>query len=224
MKYFIYSMFSILLCLSFTAQAEEDLNLRKNVVVIFDDSGSMSCITWNCPIDQAKSATSKLIAGLPNDYNFGLIGLNSGYVVPLNGIDSKVKISNTSRYEINRSKALNAVSKISAGGGTQIGKALEQAQSYLKSQKQKQSGYGFYTVVIITDGAANEPDRMFRAVDRAIKTGINIKTIGFGISRHRLMEVTQFVDASSAEELTAALKEAVKAEVPANVSFVEQDF
>ncbi len=210
-KFWIFIFLGILY-LPFTATAEEDLNLRKNVVIIFDDSGSMGSIFWKSKLDQAKESVVQLIQGIPDDYNFGIYALNHGYIVQLQNIMGK------------KQDAINSVNQLKAGGGTPIGPAILAVKQYLDQQKQSQGGYGFYTIVVVTDGAADKEERMLNAVDEAIASGINIKTIGFGITRHKLMQVTDFADASSTQQLTNALKQAIKAEVPGSSEFVVQDF
>lgn len=212
MKKLISFVFFGILCLPFMVSAEEDLNLRKNVIIVFDDSGSMGSMYGRGKIDDAKDAVSSLIKNLSNDYNFGLYALNKKYIIPLKPISE------------NRNSALNTIKQVRHGGTTPIGSAIQTVQGYLKAQKKIQSGYGFYTIIIVTDGAANNASSMFKAVGLAIENGINIKTIGFGIRKHKLMSVTDFVDASSTSQLTAALKKAVKAEVPGNITFTVQDF
>jgi hypothetical protein len=94
----------------------------------------------------------------------------------------------------------------------------------LPRQQQEQAGYGSYTIVIATDGIADNTQRMFKEVDLAIEQGITIKTIGIDIKRHGLRQVTDFTEASSAQQLASAMDRAVRAEVTFTGGFVPQDF
>lgn len=185
-----------------------DLTLRKNIVIVFDDSSSMS----GNKIDRARKATITLLKSLSNEYNVAVYGLNIGVVVPLVPVEGGM------------TKHVKNVQKIDDGGDTPIGDSLLVAIKVLKKQKIRQSGYGTYTIVVVTDGAANNRNHMFKMVNTAIENGIQINTIGLDIGNHGLRQVTKFVEASSTEELTAALKKAVKAEVSEDVGFVSQDF
>lgn len=185
-----------------------DPNLKRNIILIFDDSGSMK----GSPLARAKKATISLAQSLTNEYNFGLYGLNNQYVIPLIPIEGVIN------------NVADKINSLGAGGGTPITDAINESVNYLSIQKQDQADYGSYTIIIVTDGAADDNDTMLKAVDLAISHGINMKTIGLDIGNHGLRKVTHFVEASSTDELTAALKKAVKAEIPDDGTFVPQDF
>ncbi|MBU0632515.1 VWA domain-containing protein [bacterium] len=192
--------------------ADEDPTLRKNIIVIFDDSGSMAGLI-NSRITRAKKATSQFIKHLPSTYNLGVYALNGGYVFSLQSVDAN-----------QRKRATERINALKARGTTPITKALSLASKELRKQQQKQAGYGSYTIVIVTDGVADNPTAMFAEVDRVIEQGITIKTIGIDINRHGLREVTDFVEASSVKQLVSAMQRAINAEVSSNTGFVAQDF
>lgn len=185
-----------------------DITLRKNIVIIFDDSGSMQ----GSKINRAKTATISLLKSLRSQYNVAIYGLNSALIMPLIPIEKGIE------------KYIQDIKNIKEGGTTPITNALKVAIEILKKQKKFQSNYGSYTIVVVTDGKADDFQGMFTMVNKAIYNGININTIGLDIGEHGLREVTKFVEASSSEELITALKQAVKAELSEDIQFTVQDF
>lgn len=186
-----------------------DLTLRKNIVILFDDSGSMM---KRGRIFKAQKAIITLLKSLKDSTNIAIYALNKKTVVELQPVENGVE------------SAIKKIENIQVKGATPIGKSLDAITDILKRQKIKQSGYGSYTIIIVTDGKADSPKRMFKAVDRAIDNGFIIKTIGLDIHNHKLKKVTEFVEASSQKELTKALIKAVDAEISDDISFVVQDF
>jgi Mg-chelatase subunit ChlD len=212
MRILILTLFSALLLLSGPLHADDDPTLRRNVVVVFDDSGSMAGF-FDSKLKRAQKATSEFINKLPDRYNLGIYALNSGYIFPLQPLNAA-----------KRQQLVKRLYTLRARGSTPIGKALAAMSEELHKQQKEQAGYGSYTIVIATDGIADDPQRMFKEVDRAIERGITIKTIGIDIRRHGLRQVTDFTEASSAQQLASAMKRAVDAEVTFTGGFVPQDF
>lgn len=195
--------------LSYAKELEGDLTLRKNIVILFDDSGSMM---QRGRIYKAQKATISLLKSLKDGTNISIYALNKKMIVKLQAVENGVE------------NAIKKIENIRADGSTPIGKSLEVVTKVLEREKQKQSGYGSYTIIIVTDGKANSPTTMFKAVDKAIDEGFIIKTIGLDIHDHKLKKVTEFVEASSQAELSNALLKAVDAEVSSDIGFVAQDF
>jgi uncharacterized protein YegL len=195
--------------ISCAKELQGDLTLRKNIVILFDDSGSMM---QQGRIYKAQKATISLLKSLKEGTNISIYALNKKRVVELQPVEDGVE------------SAIKKIENIRANGSTPIGKSLTAVTKILERQKEKQSGYGSYTIVIVTDGKANSPKTMFGAVDRAIDNGFIIKTIGLDIHNHKLKNITEFVEASSQRELTKALMRAVDAEVSDDIGFVAQDF
>ncbi len=214
----ITNLFSIIMLTLFTAglQANENTTMDKNVVIIFDDSGSMGGGKTNSKSSKmirAKKATKAFISELPNGYNLGIYALNSGYIFNLQSLtDTKKK------------KAISVISNLISKGKTPIGSSLVYASNVLLKQRKQQAGYGDFTIVIVTDGAADNSLYMLREVDNTINNNIAIKTIGLDIRYHKLQDVTDFTQASSVEQLTVAMKKAINAEIDLMSSFEPQDF
>ncbi len=204
-----------LLLFSSNSFASDDLLLRKNIIIIFDDSGSMRVKAKNkkSRLSRAKESTIKFVSHLPNNYNLGFYGLNHGYKFPLQAVDEK------SLKQITK-----IISTMRAKGSTPIAKAINKMVNKMQKQKSIQAGYGTYTIVIATDGAANKQNEMLKAVDKAIDEGIEIKTIGIDIGSHTLKSVTNFTEASSVEQLVEAMKKAINSEISLDNEFLLQDF
>jgi Mg-chelatase subunit ChlD len=190
----------------------EDLTLRKNVLIIFDDSGSMNSGGFfsNTRITRAKKAITSVLSNLDETYNVGIITLNKGYIYPLE--------------PLNKINAIRVVKKLRADGGTNLTRAIKKGSDVLEQQRKKQAGYGFYNMIIVTDGAADNNRKMLKEVDSAISKGITIQTVGLDISRHKLKSVTKFTEASSVSELTQAISKAINSEISLDSKFEVQDF
>jgi uncharacterized protein with von Willebrand factor type A (vWA) domain len=208
---------ALMLTLLFSSNsfANDDLLLRKNIIIIFDDSGSMRTQAKNpkSRLSRAKEATIKFVSYLPENYNLGFYGLNRGYKFPLQTLDEK-----------SLKQITQIISTMRAKGATPIAKAINKMINKMQKQKSIQAGYGTYTIVIATDGAANKQNEMLKAVDKAIDAGIEIKTIGIDIGNHTLKSVTTFTEASSVEQLVEAMKKAINSEINLNSEFLLQDF
>jgi Ca-activated chloride channel family protein len=150
--------------------------LARNIVLIFDGSGSMSksgCSGALTKIQAAKKAVSEWSGTVPSGANLGLVCFHG-------------KSRNLLIREMesgNRDKFIGTIQSIVAGGKTPLTPAFKEAFMMLEKQAQKQLGYGEYTIVVVTDGIANSPEDLTRAVNWILQyTPIDIYTIGFCIS------------------------------------------
>jgi uncharacterized protein YegL len=174
----------------------------RNFYVIFDGSGSMndeSCGDGQRRIDVAKSSVATFFDTLPKNVNTGLLVFDEKGLYeasPLKLVDS-ISLSAT-------------ISRIKAGGTTPLGLSLKTGLQKLTQQAHKQQGYGEYHLVVITDGAASDPDMMNDTIKNITKeTPINIHTIGFCLrSSHALNQqgVIDYSSASSSAQLLKRLK------------------
>jgi Ca-activated chloride channel homolog len=176
--------------------------LAKNIVLIFDGSGSMNetdCARPNTKIAVAKQAASEWAKSVPQKANLGLISFNA---------DGWTRVPPASR---NLSGFLNRVQQIRAGGNTPLAESFSQAYSMLTAQARKQLGYGEYLIVVITDGIADSPSALETQVNRILaNTPIMIHTIGFCIGdRHSLNQKgrTVYRNATNPAELRKGLQE-----------------
>ena len=69
------------------------------------------------------------------------------------------------------------------GSGTPLTRAVQMAYELLTEQAGKQLGYGEYHMVIVTDGAANQPEKLTQTVNAVLThSPIIMSTIGFCIA------------------------------------------
>lgn len=187
----------------------------RNFMLIFDGSGSMSesrCAGSSRKIDIAKQAVVAWSKSVPAGANLGL------YAFHARGVSTLPLTAG------NRDRFMQSVMNIQAGGNTPLTQAVLQSFEALTEQGRRQLGYGEYTIVVVTDGIANNVNRLKRAVDMILtQTPITIYSIGFCIgSRHSLNQPgrTLYKSADNPEQLRQGLQE-ILAESEA---FDEQEF
>jgi Ca-activated chloride channel homolog len=148
---------------------------RKNYVLILDGSGSMSksqCSGNLSKNEVAKQAVIEWASMIPNDANLGLVVFDrSGFSIRLPlGLN-------------NRENFRQEVGKVVPDYQTPLAMALDTAYSMLTEQGRKQLGYGEYTVVVVTDGAADDIKALERSVNMVLTSSpVMIYTIGFCIA------------------------------------------
>ena len=174
----------------------------KNYALIFDGSGSMSesgCSDGLTKIDAAKRAVAEWSKSVPEDANLALVAFHQGKwsLLPLAGGQ--------------RTEFINLVQNMIAGGTTPLAEAFEKAYKALTVRGQAQLGYGNYTIVVVTDGQANNIRTLNQWVKHILANSpLNIYTIGFCIGNdHSLNQPGQTVykPANNPEELRESLKE-----------------
>ncbi|MDQ7783723.1 MAG: VWA domain-containing protein [Desulfomonilaceae bacterium] len=151
----------------------------KNYVVIFDGSGSMAetkCAGGRRKYEVARDAFMEWAKSVPPDANVGLVAFhNNGWSeIPLGAFDSN--------------RFFDVINRIIPGDTTPLTKAATRAHDMLTPQARRQLGYGEYHIVVVTDGIANDPRRLFKTVNTILaRTPIIIHTIGFCIGdKHSL--------------------------------------
>lgn len=138
----------------------------RNYYIIFDGSGSMA----GEKIEIAKKAFVKFIKSIPDKSNIGLTSFDA------NGFHERAPLGSS------KSKIIEEVNKIKAGGNTPLGGCIDIAYQKLGLQAKKQMGYGEYSLIILTDGQATDGNKMANVVDLILKeTPIAIHTIGLKI-------------------------------------------
>jgi uncharacterized protein with von Willebrand factor type A (vWA) domain len=184
--------------------------MAKNYYVIFDESGSMNetdCADGDSKSNVAKKALSDFAKALPADANLGLLTFGQG------GIQQKVSLAVD-----NRSEFMTQVYATDPSGNTPLKDSVVVGVAQLADQARRQSGYGEYHLVIITDGNANPSDQEPSAIVREtlFSSPIVIHTIGFCIEdTHSLNQPghTLYYPANNPKELTKGLG-SVLAEAP----------
>lgn len=156
-----------------TAQPGQGAPPQQTVVVLLDDSGSMEEPMQSGAgrvrrIDAAKVALTKVLEQLPPGTRFGLLTLNSQRqdshwlipLAPLEGIDWRERVA-----------------EIEAQGGTPLGEFLKQGADALLAARATQP-YGFYRLLIVTDGEANDPQFVSSYLPEILARGVIVDVIG----------------------------------------------
>jgi hypothetical protein len=146
----------------------------KNYVMIFDGSGSMGaqgCSGNTTKNAVAQEAVAEWAQSVPDDANLGLV------VFDQKGFAVRQQLGKGDRQQF-----VQQVQAVVPGSGTPLTRAVEKGYEILTAQAGKQLGYGEYHMVIVTDGAANKPEKLTRTVNTVLAhSPIIISTIGFCI-------------------------------------------
>jgi hypothetical protein len=147
----------------------------KNYVLIFDGSGSMGdrhCSGNKTKNAVAQEAVAEWAQSVPVDANLGLV------VFDQRGFAVRQQLGQGDRQEF-----VQQVQAVVPGSGTPLTQAVQTAYDLLTAQARKQLGYGEYHMVIVTDGVANQPDRLTGTINAMLAhSPILISTIGFCIA------------------------------------------
>jgi len=196
----LIGLFSILLSVLIVTAESSDQRLAKNLYIVFDGSGSMwqqKCAGGDYKINVAKNALLTFLSSVPSEYNLGLFVF-----------DDKGSREIYQLGTINRATLSDRVKSIFAGGKTPLCNALDQASRVMGEQKKKQLGYGEFTVLVVTDGEADNIQALPVHVQKLTDQGITIQVIGFCLdTEHSLKRmVHKYREANSADELSAAME------------------
>ena len=175
----------------------------KNFVLILDGSGSMAkqgCSGERSKHEVAREAVIDWADSVPENANLGLI------VFDRNGFSTRLPLGLA-----NRPQFRDEVLKVVPDYKTPLTLALDTAYDMLTEQGRKQLGSGDYTVVIVTDGAADDINSLGNSVNTVLANSpVMIHTIGFCISAdHSLNRTgrTTYVAANNPAELRKGLQE-----------------
>lgn len=199
---------------SWPGSASADIKLAAhtntvNYYVIFDGSGSMNeqeCGDGQSRIQVAKQSIRMFFDALPKTSNVGML------------IFDRKGLRDARPLEPNDPKALTSLTDHTrAGGNTPLAESLLYAYQQLTLQGKRQQGYGDYNIVVLTDGEANDTEKLINAVDTiTAESPINIHTIGFCLDQHHALNqrgVVNYHSASNAAELIKGF-DSVLAEAP----------
>jgi len=143
------------------------LEVRANpgIVVVLDSSGSMGDLMGAMTkIEAAKMAVAELVEASPENVDFGLVVFESQVkqAVPITG---------------NRTRILEELSRVEAGGGTGYGPALSTALIWLKP-------YRIFNVscavVLVSDGMPGDKPGYESVLEEYVRLGIPIHTVYIG--------------------------------------------
>lgn len=174
--------------------------LAKNYVIVFDGSGSMkenACGEGQRKIDSGKTALREFAQTIPADANVGLVVFDDS------GLGERVAIGLGAAH---RARFLAEIEKISVNGGTPLRSAITLGGQMLGGQAQRQSGYGEYHLVVVTDGEANAGESPTDIVMMLAKTPVIIHTIGFCIGTSHSLNKAGMVLYHEAKDLASLRK------------------
>ncbi|MBI3148575.1 MAG: VWA domain-containing protein [Betaproteobacteria bacterium] len=184
--------------------------LARNYYLVFDASGSMAerdCTEGGTKLAAAKLAVAAFARSIPADANVGLAVFGQG------GISERLPLAASSREQLGAT-----INRVTAGGGTPLGSAMQIGVRALTAQGRRQLGYGEYHLVVITDGEFNPSSEDPRpVVDQVlVQTPMVLHTLGFCLGeKHSLNQPGRvlYKAANSQKELEQGLA-AVLAESP----------
>ncbi|MEL7335955.1 MAG: VWA domain-containing protein, partial [Planctomycetota bacterium] len=191
------------------------------VVIVVDDSGSMRD-RMRIPdgnggtkrvrrMDVAKDALRDVLNNLPDETIVGLLALNS----ETDTDNTSIPNSDPMREHwiipvgpLDKSKLRSRINKIRANGGTPLGAALKSASDEL-IRRRWENVYGEYRMLIVTDGEANDNDKLNSNLPSALGRGLVVDVIGVDMkSQHSLAtRVHRYRSAADPESLQLAMRE-----------------
>lgn len=171
-----------------------------NVVVVLDNSSSMRSKLRSdrrvVKMDAAKDALVQVLKTLPKQTHVGVLTLHDGkeWTAPLGPVDPGAMES--------------AIRNIKTHRGTPLGKYLKIASDSLLELRESQR-YGTYRLLIVTDGEANDRDKVEKYLPDILSRGITVDVIGVDMkSDHSLAtKAHSYRRANDAESLSEALAE-----------------
>ena len=189
---------------------EESTFNNKNYYFVLDGSGSMDSRPSDCnvqeqrlKIDIAKEAIEAFINKLPNDVNIGLVAFDNS------GISERFPL--TSGDKEGFLKAMNAVA---ANSSTPLRSSIQVAYDKIKQQGLKQSGYGEYNLIVLTDGEYSgwdeNPESLVKEI--SIDSPVNTFAIGFCVSQEHSLNLPNdvyFFTANDSQSILESLDKVV---------------
>lgn len=190
----------------------------QNVVMVVDDSGSMGAYmeAGISRIEAAKLALKETVNALPNDTRIGIVTLN-GYWEPERWL--------VPFGVINKKQATEQIDQLRDTGGTPLASAMKAGCDVLLADREK-NGYGIYTLLVVTDGEANDPSTVDIYVDDIKSRGITIDAIGVDMAQdHSLAtKVHAYRRANDPASLVQAISETFAETNTADQASVDEDF
>lgn len=171
-------------------------------MIILDDSGSMGS-----DLEQAKSAVLEAVQMMKPQDRVAVLALNAGLVLSFSNVEDANGVLR------------GQLSPLFPTGSTPLGGALAAARDLLSQEAARARSFGTYRIIVTTDGAADDPDRLVREVIETVNTTpIQVATIGIGIGGRHVLNAagnTSYV----AVDNVGKLSEALQAAVAENASF-----
>jgi hypothetical protein len=166
-----------------------------NVVIVFDDSGSMGeYIGQIRKIEAAKIALLEVMKDVPANTNIGLVTFHQGWVYPLGPFD--------------KAKMAVVIGNLRDSGGTPLSKFIKMGADQLLKQRDKQFGNGTYRLLVVTDGESSDGDAYISYTREIMGRGIIFDAIGVAMATEHTLatRVHTYYNANNPKALTAAVK------------------
>jgi uncharacterized protein YegL len=155
----------------------------------------------------AKRALVRVLESLPESTNVGILAFGSvgsaAWLKALGPLGDRALIE-------------ARVRELEASGGTPLGECIKLGADALLEQRERQFGYGSYSLLIVTDGEANDPYHVENYAPDIVSRGIRMDVIGVAMNQdHTLARVAHsYRRANDAKALERAVGQ-VFAEVTA---------
>lgn len=175
-----------------------------NIVVILDASGSMKDKfrgdETKSKMDAAKEALQEVLAKIPDGTNIGVLvfsGRNvpNEWVYPLGPKDTN--------------SLIEAINRPEPEGGTPLGRYIRIGANRLLEQREKQYNYGNYRLLIVTDGEAQDAEKVAKYTPEILNRQLRVDVIGVDMNTdHQLaQEADSYRRADNPGELVAAVSQ-----------------
>lgn len=175
-----------------------------NIVIILDASGSMKekfrADETKSKMDAAKEALKEVLAKVPDGTNIGVLvfsgrNISDEWVYPLGPKDT--------------AKLIAAIDLPQPEGGTPLGRYMRIGANRLLQQRDKQYNYGNYRLLIVTDGEAQDVDKVAQYTPEILNRQIRVDVIGVDMKTdHKLAtDADSYRRADNPGELVAAVSQ-----------------
>ena len=203
MKHFIASCLFVLAIFTIVqiGSGETDLH-TENIIIILDASGSMKenfrGDQSKSKMDAAKEALKTVLAKIPDNTHIGLL------------VFSGSNVQNDWVYPLgpkNTEQMLAAIDLPLPGGGTPLGKYMRIGANRLLEQREKQYNYGNYRLLIVTDGVAQDEEKVAQYIPEILDRQIRVDVIGVDMQTDHLLakDADSYRRADNPGELVAAV-------------------
>lgn len=175
-----------------------------NIVVILDASGSMKDKfrgdQTKSKMDAAKEALQEVLAKVPDGTNIGVL-VFSGQNIPNEWV-----------YPLgpkNTNKLIQAINHLQPAGGTPLGRFIRIGANRLLEQREKQYNYGNYRLLVVTDGEAQDSEKVAKYTPEILNRQIRVDVIGVDMKTdHQLaQDADSYRRADNPGELVAAVSQ-----------------
>lgn len=171
------------LCVTAMTQEAKAQSVHNNVVIVFDDSGSMDerFSGGGTKMEAGKSALKTVIGTMKDDTHIGILLLNGDHrgrwFQELGPVDRKALISKID-------------AQLRTNGGTPLYRSMKDGMDALLAYRGKHF-YGNYRLVVVTDGEETENQSLLpRHLPDMLTRGIQIDVIAVGMAGGHTLQTT----------------------------------